>query len=181
MMSGDAQARGPRTILLIGCVILSGCVGSKTTPCSWGRVCPTGMICDEQHERCVFPSQTEACKHVDAGGGCSYPGTEDGVCVDGVCFPDGCGDGNLDPAEVCDDGNREDGDGCNHDCRSLEQCGNTVIDYISGENCDDGNTQPGDGCGPTCLVEVCGNAIDDDADDAVDCADPDCAWHPDCP
>jgi cysteine-rich repeat protein len=45
-----------------------------------------------------------------------------------------CGDGTVNSGEVCDDGNREDGDGCSADCLSTEVCGNGITD--PGEECD---------------------------------------------
>lgn len=48
-----------------------------------------------------------------------------------------CGDGNLDPGEVCDDGNKVGGDGCSPDCLSDETCGNGILD--PGEECDGEN------------------------------------------
>src|SRR5688572_22533592 len=60
-----------------------------------------------------------------------------------VCVPArGCGNGEVDEAaeEVCDDGNIEDGDGCNSTCRSNETCGNSYTDdhLEDAEECDDG-------------------------------------------
>jgi len=67
-----------------------------------------------------------------------------------------CGDGTLDPEEVCDDGNTVDGDGCSASCQSDETCGNRILD--PGEACDDGNTVAGDGCGVTCQFDpYCGD------------------------
>src|SRR4029077_14697999 len=45
----------------------------------------------------------------------------------GICLPDTntCGDAHMDPGEVCDDGNTNDGDGCSRDCTSDETCGNS--------------------------------------------------------
>src|SRR5512146_3505791 len=63
-----------------------------------------------------------------------------------VCIYDSCGDGIVDPGEVCDDGNKLSGDGCKADCRSNETCGNGLVDVAAGEVCDDHNTSPGDGC-----------------------------------
>jgi cysteine-rich repeat protein len=76
-----------------------------------------------------------------------------------------CGDGRLDPGEVCDDGNSLSGDGCASDCRSNETCGNRVVDQVAGEVCDDGNHVSGDGCSDDCHSnETCGNAIVDPAE-----------------
>jgi cysteine-rich repeat protein len=59
-----------------------------------------------------------------------------------------CGNGTLEPGEVCDDGNQRQGDGCRFDCRGVERCGDGITDY--GEACDDGNQIDGDGCSPAC-------------------------------
>ena len=77
--------------------------------------------------------------------------------------PRNCGNGVLDSGEGCDDGNSNDGDGCNRLCQldanwlcpipgqpciDLRACGNGVL--TSDETCDDGNTQDGDGCSADC-------------------------------
>jgi len=64
----------------------------------------------------------------------------------------GCGDGDLDPGEVCDDGNSVLGDGCRPDC-TAESCGDGVLDPQ--EDCDDGNTAGGDSCAADCAI--CGS------------------------
>jgi cysteine-rich repeat protein len=74
-----------------------------------------------------------------------------------VCIFDDCGDGVVQPGEACDDGNLVDGDGCSHDCKSTEICGNGIRDVVAGEECDDGNLVDGDGCNSRCRSEVCGN------------------------
>jgi cysteine-rich repeat protein len=79
-----------------------------------------------------------------------------------------CADGHLDKDEACDDGNKEDGDGCHANCRALEKgfvcpqpgeacqpiarCGDGAV--IFPEQCDDGALEPGDGCSATCKVEI---------------------------
>lgn len=79
-----------------------------------------------------------------------------------VCISTPCGDGIVQADEECDDGNLRDGDGCSHDCRSSEACGNGKIDQAAGEVCDDGNTVSGDGCSADCRSnELCGNGIVD--------------------
>src|SRR5688572_29966641 len=62
-----------------------------------------------------------------------------------------CGDGTLNPGEICDDGNKVSGDGCADDCLSDEDCGNGLVDVSAMENCDDGNTIGGDGCSADCF------------------------------
>jgi fibro-slime domain-containing protein len=75
-----------------------------------------------------------------------------------------CGNRELEPGEVCDDGNTDDGDGCSatcdevdldydcsaigEDCRLVVVCGNGVLE--GDEACDDGNTDDGDGCEGDC-------------------------------
>ena len=79
------------------------------------------------------------------------------ACGDGAKTATYCGDGTVDPGEVCDDGNTTSGDGCSADCHSTEACGNSVVDVASHEQCDDGNTTAGDGCSADCHLEYCGN------------------------
>jgi cysteine-rich repeat protein len=77
-----------------------------------------------------------------------------------------CGNGLLEGAEKCDDGNANAGDGCSDTC-TLEPgfscetagqacgapvCGDGVVS--SGESCEDGNQADTDGCSATCLVEI---------------------------
>ena len=125
-------------------------------------VCPTGIVCPS-------PLKCAAAQE--------------------VCIATLCGNGVVDPGEVCDDGNIINGDGCSSDCLSKEQCGNGVVD--PGEVCDDGNVYNGscsdthapcnadtdcsggsdgsggvickpDGCSSDCKSrEVCGNDIVD--------------------
>ncbi|HEY0478660.1 MAG TPA: DUF4215 domain-containing protein [Kofleriaceae bacterium] len=83
-----------------------------------------------------------------------------------ICISDTnlCGNAHIDDGEVCDDGNTKDGDGCSHDCKSTEVCGNGIKDVNAHipEVCDDSNTKDGDGCSHDCLsLEVCGNKIVD--------------------
>jgi cysteine-rich repeat protein len=64
-----------------------------------------------------------------------------------------CGDGILDDGEACDDGNQVDVDGCSHDCKSTEVCGNGYPDFRKGETCDDANFLSHDGCSSRCRLE----------------------------
>ena len=89
--------------------------------------------------------------HAQFDGRCASLRTED---IAGATFiyplegPGGfCGDGTLDPAETCDDGNQVEGDGCDSNC-TLTGCGNGIV--TAGEECDDGNTVNGDGCSSSC-------------------------------
>ncbi|MBN2802383.1 MAG: fibro-slime domain-containing protein [Deltaproteobacteria bacterium] len=74
----------------------------------------------------------------------------------------GCGNGVLEPAEECDDGNIIDGDGCSPLCTRSPDCASTGVctalcgDAIvmSQEACDDGNLINGDGCSSVCTIET---------------------------
>ncbi len=66
--------------------------------------------------------------------------------------PPRCGNGTVEGAEACDDGNLVDGDGCSAACL-VEPCGNGALDPT--EDCDDGNHASGDGCSATCTFEAC--------------------------
>jgi cysteine-rich repeat protein len=65
-----------------------------------------------------------------------------------------CGNGTKETGEQCDDGNVNNGDGCDAVCRSeiLDVCGNGITE--TGEQCDDGNVNNGDGCDAVCLIET---------------------------
>jgi cysteine-rich repeat protein len=82
-------------------------------------------------------------------GGVCPPGR---VCAntgdDRICILVTCGNGRLDPGEVCDDTNTRSGDGCPADCTA--PCGDGVLD--PGEVCDDGNSNDGDGCAADCQL-----------------------------
>jgi cysteine-rich repeat protein len=80
-----------------------------------------------------------------------------------ACTNDGCGDSFVfvNNEEICDDGNRQDGDGCSADCKSDETCGNGVMDLM--ESCDHGilNGTPEDNCSVNCILADCGNGTVD--------------------
>jgi cysteine-rich repeat protein/parallel beta-helix repeat protein len=69
-----------------------------------------------------------------------------------------CGDMVTDPGEECDDGNTNNGDGCDNNCTATA-CGNGIV--TMGEQCDDGNVAADDCCSPSCQFELAGTACDD--------------------
>lgn len=139
-------------------------------------------------ETCASPPCGPTCGDgaVDEGEACDDGRTDDGDGCDASCgvesgwrcagapslcepdCPDGCptcGDGEVQSAEDCDDGDRRSGDGCNVACeiedgwqcvgapsRCAPLCGDGLI--VGGEACDDDNRSSGDGCADTCEVEV---------------------------
>ncbi|HEY8516309.1 MAG TPA: DUF4215 domain-containing protein [Candidatus Binatia bacterium] len=76
-----------------------------------------------------------------------------------------CGNGIVEPGEICDDGNTTSGDGCDANCKPTG-CGNGIV--TAGEQCDDGNTTSGDGCRADCTLEVCGDGIVDAGEECDD-------------
>jgi len=84
-----------------------------------------------------------------------------------------CGNGIMDPGELCDDGNITDGDGCSSGCMpegyTVAICSDGVVG--EGEDCDDGNLVSGDGCSAFCEMEVillCGNGLLDQGEECDD-------------
>jgi cysteine-rich repeat protein len=131
------------------------CITTGAVPCGDDGFCPPGTICT--------PDQTPP-----------------------VCVPArGCGNGEVDDAagEVCDDGNVQDGDGCNSTCTSDERCGNRFTDEQIDEpeecdqgeetsTCDDDCTRAE--CGDNHLNKEAGEVCDDGNTDAGDGCDADC-------
>ena len=148
--------------------------GCNTCTCSDGEWACTEKGC----EGCVDGDVKEAgdgcntCTCWDGEWGCTLlgcPATEGGT----------CGDGLVEGAEECDDGNNVDGDGCSASCipegdttggepdtattgetdtggetdhtTGVTACGDGIVDAF--EECDDGNTVDGDGCSASCQVE----------------------------
>lgn len=77
----------------------------------------------------------------------------------------GCGDGEVNLGEACDDGGES--AICNVNC-TTSACGDTVVNATAGETCDDGNTTAGDGCSDTCMTEACGNGVLDSGEQCED-------------
>src|SRR5262245_55389029 len=141
-------------IAVCACAIAgAGCVDGGMVYCDNGLICPRGTACDEVRRDCVMPEQVAACIDRPREAPCSYPDVSDGACFDGVCLPAGCGNGEIETGEVCDDENQLSGDACSDDCMSDETCGNGYVDVVSGEQCDDGNRISHDGCASACRTE----------------------------
>jgi cysteine-rich repeat protein len=99
----------------------------------------------------------------DAGGGSSTSSAATGTGGSGGKAVV-CGDGIIDTSEICDDGNKADGDGCSAACEfekgwdcsgaptvCVAKCGDGFI--VGKEACDDGNSTKSDGCSDTCTVD----------------------------
>ncbi len=69
-----------------------------------------------------------------------------------------CGNEIIEGDEECDDGNTNNGDGCNAICE-LESCGDGIKQI--NEECDDGNQNNYDNCRNDCSLPACGDGIKD--------------------
>ena len=116
--------------------VVAGCVTSNAVECG-DRVCPANTTCDVERRRCIVDGELEACLGKNEGDLCEF-GNVAGACYMGLCEQSTCGDNQVGPGEVCDDGNLVSMDGCRSDCRSDETCGNGAIDFQVGEECDCG-------------------------------------------
>jgi len=66
-----------------------------------------------------------------------------------------CGNGRVDPGEVCDDGVNDGAYGqCARGCVLGPRCGDSIVQTQYGEQCDDGNTRNNDGCSALCKLEL---------------------------
>eukprot|EP00961_Rhodomonas_salina_P037329 501695-Rhodomonas_salina.1 len=179
-----------------------GCSDACTVECGWtceqnlggdtcSAVCGDGLsrggeACDdgntEDNDGC-----SELCT-IEDGFVCA--GAEDLTCnaINSECSPGACGTGQRGPVKECDDGNLDNGDGCNSLCqieRGWSCVGGITADNctVGGcgdglraqgiEGCDDANLDNLDGCSSTCTVESgwicergCGQVHDDCVCDA---------------
>lgn len=169
--------------LAVSATLFTGC-SSDNGPVTYSRQfeescddtnrCQEGLFCEDSICRRLCQSKGECPS--------GY------LCTNSRCTKDlndsseaNCGNGESNIGEQCDDGNKNDGDGCsakcsiepnyvcdgspsvckcasgyddaNHDgiCEKLDPCGNGQED--SGEQCDDGNKNNGDGCSAKCNIE----------------------------
>lgn len=158
-------------VVVIGMMVTAACFSPSfdRPTCGPNGECPSGMICDAQSACESLPDTCHAfALSCPAGQTCA---ANQAVCID----IGGCGDGIVEPGEVCDDGNIVDGgpdpnnpamlilDPCSHDCQSTQVCGNKVVD--KGEQCDEGsdNGSPTSSCDSRChfVSRVCGNGMVD--------------------
>ncbi len=118
--------------------------------CASDRDCPGGQcvrgVCGRREDdRCTVNDECAAglclngrcapCQsHVQCG-----PGR---LCIDGVCAGSVCGNGIREGAEVCDDGNSLETDGCSRDCRRTDGAECTLDDQCASGVCRDGTCRP---------------------------------------
>lgn len=131
-------------------ILVVGCIAPSEVPCGDGRVCPVGYTCSASY--CFSAEQITACEGGDDGTACTTS-VGPGVCSEQGCIIPVCGNGTVEPTEICDDGNSTKDDGCSPKCDSNEVCGNGFVDYLQGEQCDDTNLRTNDGCNARCQLE----------------------------
>lgn len=166
-----------------------GCMlGAESCPCMAGGGCDPGLVCDGSNT-CIDPGgpdstatttidpDTTVGTTVDPDSTTSTSDTSD--TTDGTTGdpppPPNCGDGelDLDEGEQCDDGNPDDGDGCDASCQVEvgASCGDGNLEPAAAEECDDGNTSDGDGCSANCQLELVGQSCGDLIVDALEVCD----------
>jgi len=110
------------------------------------------------------PSDNNSGTGGGSGGGGKNTAGSKGIIIPPADQFAACGNSKADPGEVCDDGNKEDGDGCNRACQREADficpeigpcmfsaaCGDGLL--ATREACDDGNTADGDGCNKDCTA-----------------------------
>lgn len=74
-----------------------------------------------------------------------------------IAFVVTCGDGVVQGAEQCDDGNHVNTDACLNNCM-IATCSDGVV-QAGVEQCDDGNATNTDGCLATCMPASCGDGF----------------------
>lgn len=106
---------------------------SEIDECDDGNACNGNEVCDTAEHLCVggmtAPDETP----------CSSAAVAEGECRAGTCVPKGCGNGEVEGDEECDDGNAISGDGCEptctYSCREDADCNDD--DVCNGvETCD---------------------------------------------
>ncbi len=137
--------------------------GVDTDACS--NACATAATCGDG-----VPDAGEACD-LGAANSDVLSGACPTTCRTSCVCP-ACGDGVTDYAagEQCDDGARQNGDGCDAGCgvEAPASCGDGQLDQGNGEQCDDGARQSGDGCDAACQIEPYGASCGDGTPQALE-------------
>ena len=135
--------------VLFACV---GCVSGDAHECAGDDgvtlLCPASTKCRTVGGAavCATPDQIASCAGASEGATCTG-----GVCHAEICLPVVCGDGRVDPPELCDTALAAP---CSPDCTSDLRCGNGIVEPALGEQCDDGNVDAHDGCDSRCRPEI---------------------------
>ena len=210
--------RAPLLLLMQFTLSATACFKQESQICAEGLVCPPGLKCAPDGKSCIEnlcgdgelqdgeacddgnKVDTDECLHM-----CQLARCGDGFVQTGVeacddrgesqqcnanCTLTHCGDGikNQRAGELCDDGNRDDGDECLNSCvparcgdgfvmKGVEECDpqakwqlcdvdctlpicrDGVVNVLAGEQCDDHNDINDDECTNGCQIPRCGDRI----------------------
>ncbi|MBL9101683.1 MAG: DUF4215 domain-containing protein [Myxococcales bacterium] len=171
----------PRSLLLV-LVLGAACLRSHDPPAgeSTGDASSSGS--GDASTGSSSSSSTSASSSGESGDSAVMTSSDGGGTSTGEPAPY-CGDGELDPGELCDDGaNNSDEAACKLDCTPAA-CGDGLLQ--PGELCDDGDLDDLDECTAACVPAACGDGLlqpgeacddgnDVDSDDCTDCKLPKC-------
>jgi cysteine-rich repeat protein len=122
---------------------VSSAAAERNQPCTTDSECSGGTCGDSTTVRSDCPFGTTRVMTCDdaVGASCTYVNSDWSTIA---CTDIGsCGDGVVDPDEVCDDGNTDGTDGCTDECK-VNVCGDGRV-YVGSEQCDEG-LENGQGC-----------------------------------
>lgn len=157
-----------KTIAVAVTVMASGCLSPTAELCG-ALLCPAAKTCAPGLELCVFPEQLSACATDPMAASCHFANST-GYCHLGVCLTPSCGNGVVEPPEVCDDG-VNDGTSCSAKCDSDLRCGNGILDPHEDCDCGDGTMMlpfgcnqanaddPLATCSTSCVLRGCGDGV----------------------
>ncbi|HVK64403.1 MAG TPA: DUF4215 domain-containing protein [Polyangium sp.] len=180
VVEGTEACDDGNTVVGDGCETDCSFSCNNATPATGDAKCDDGDPCNG--------AETCSDKHACEPGANAPNGSDCGtgkVCNAGVCVDDTCGDGFASPSEECDDGNIENGDGCDsckwscvsddptRDCAGIDPCVGSVCDDAT-HTCGNpiGNGQV---CGMdsvcvngACTSIVCGDGVMDPGEECDD-------------
>lgn len=108
--------------------------GCEPVTCTRTIRCSGATDCPPSPTPCLTPTCVAGhCGFAGHDGPCPFGGAA-GTCTGGLCVSRYCGDGTANGSEVCDDGNTDDGDGCDGDC---------TFSCTADPDCDDGSVCTG--------------------------------------
>ncbi len=177
----------PRALVVLFFCVAAACGRTELVPPGVVRVetCGDGVLnvgesCDDGNVA-NFDACLDSCDLARCGDGVVWrgrelcdPGTEPvdaGASCTADCTVPTCGDGVREGVEVCDDGNRDDGDACSNRCLPA-LCGDGLLQR-GVEACDDGNTRDDDACVAGCRLARCGDGFTQEGVEGCDDANPD--------
>jgi cysteine-rich repeat protein len=136
----------PRAIALVALFGLTACPPDDPGTSDTGSTTTTGTTTSSTTEEPTTDSSTST-------GTSTSTSTTDTDTTEGPI----CGDGVVEGAEECDDGNADNSDDCLDTC-VLATCGDGFV-RAGVEACDDGNDQDTDACLSSCVKATCGDGF----------------------